>query len=135
MSSPLSLTGPLGLELALGGLIVVVLFLGLFRPAVPDRRAGWVSLLGLIVLSAWAFRLEPGGSLFGGTFIVDPLALFAQRLFLMSAAVGVLATLGLPGERFAHRGSNATSRCWPRCSACSCWPRRASSSSCSSRSS
>src|SRR6185369_13761896 len=105
MSSTLSLAGPLGLELALGGLIVVVLFLGLFRPAVPDRRAGWVSLFGLIVLSAWAFRLEPGGSLFGGTFVVDPLALFTQRLFLVSAAVGVLATLGLPGERFARRGS------------------------------
>src|SRR4029453_6178275 len=48
MSSALSLTGPLGLELVLGALIVVVLLLGLFRPATPDRRAGWVSLIGLI---------------------------------------------------------------------------------------
>ncbi len=101
----LSLTGPFGLELALGGLMFVVLVLGLFRPATPDRRAGWVSLAGLTVLSAWSFFLEPGGSLFGGSFVVDPLALFAQRLFLASAAVSVLATLGLPGERFARRGS------------------------------
>src|SRR4249919_1109047 len=101
----LSLTGPLGLELALGGLIVLVLCLGLFRPAVPDRRAGWVSLSGLIGLSIWAFLLEPGGSLFGGTFVVDPLALFAQRLFLVSAAVGVLATLGLADVSFARRGA------------------------------
>lgn len=101
----LSLGGPLGLELALGGLIVLVLALGLFRPAVPDRRAGWVSLVGLIGLAAWSFFLRPGASLHGGTFIVDPLAVFAQRLFLVSAAVSVLATLGLPGQRFTRRGS------------------------------
>jgi len=105
MSRVLNLSGPLGLELALGGLIVLVLFLGLFRPGVPDRRAGWISLAGLIGLSVWAFLLEPGGSLLGGTFAVDRLALFAQRLFLVSAAVSVLATLGLPDDRFARRGS------------------------------
>jgi NADH-quinone oxidoreductase subunit N len=105
MNGALSLSGPLGLEIALGGLIFAVLLLGLFRPAIPDRRAGWVSLIGLIGLSAWSFVVEPGGSLFAGTFAVDPLALFAQRLFLVSAAVSVLATLGLPGERFARRGA------------------------------
>lgn len=101
----LRLTGPLGLEVALGGLIVVVLVLGLFRPAAPDRRCGWVSLLGLLGLSVWAFFLQPGGALFEGTFTLDALALFAKRLFLVSAAVSVLATLGLPGVRFTQRGS------------------------------
>jgi NADH-quinone oxidoreductase subunit N len=95
----------LGLELALGGLIFVVLLLGLLRPSVADRRCGWVSLAGLIGLSIWACLLQPGGSLFGGSFALDPLALFAKRLFLISAAVSVLATLGLPGERFTRRGS------------------------------
>jgi NADH-quinone oxidoreductase subunit N len=103
--SALSLTGPLGLEVALGGLMFVVLLLGLFRPAAPDRRAGWVSFVGLIGLSVWSFLLEPGGSLFAGSFALDPLALFAQRLFLVSAALSVLATLGLPGERFTRRGA------------------------------
>ena len=101
----LSLSGPLGLEIALGALILLVFLLGLFRPAVPDRRTGWVSLIGLIGLSAWSFFLEPGGTMFDGSFTVDPLALFTQRLFLVSAAVSVLATLGLPEERFARRGS------------------------------
>ena len=95
----------LGLELALGGLIFVVLLLGLFRPAAADRRCGWVSLIGLIALSIWACFLQPGGSAFGGSFVLDPLALFAKRLFLISAAVSVLATLGLSGEQFAERGS------------------------------
>ena len=103
--SLVSLTGPLGLEVALGGLLVLVLLLGLFRPAVPDRRAGWVSLAGLIALTIRAFMLEPGGTLAAGAYTLDPLALFAQRLFLVSAAVSVLATLGLAGERFARRGS------------------------------
>jgi NADH-quinone oxidoreductase subunit N len=101
----MSLAGPLGLELALGGLLVLVLVLGLFRPAAPDRRCGWVTLIGLIALSAWAFTLQPGGSLFGGAYVLDPLALFAQRLFLVSAAVSVLAALGLPGEWFSRRGA------------------------------
>jgi NADH-quinone oxidoreductase subunit N len=100
----ISLTGPLGVELALGTLLVLVLLLGLFRPATPDRRCGWVSLAGLIGLSAWAFTLEPGATLFGGAFSLDPLALFAQRLFLVSAAVSVLATLGMPGAWFSRRG-------------------------------
>ena len=105
MSGALSLTGPLGLELALGGLMFVVLMLGLFRPASPDRRCGWVSFAGLCGLSAWSFFLQPGGSLYNGAFTLDPLALFAQRLFLVSAAVSVLATLGMAGDRFTRRGS------------------------------
>jgi NADH-quinone oxidoreductase subunit N len=93
------------LVLALGGLLVFVFLLGLFRPSVPDRRCGWVSLAGLIALSVSAFVLQPGETRFGGAFAMDPLALFAARLFLVSAAVSVLATLGLPGDWLARRGA------------------------------
>jgi NADH-quinone oxidoreductase subunit N len=95
----------MSLVLALGGLAALVLLLGLFRPATPDTRCGWVSLIGLVGLSAWAFVIQPGESLFGGAFVVDPLALFAQRLFLVSAAVSVLATLGVGDVSFARRGA------------------------------
>jgi NADH-quinone oxidoreductase subunit N len=105
MSAALYPGGPLALEIALGGLIAGVLLLGLFRPAIADRRCGWVALAGLIALSGWSFTIAPGGSLFDGAFALDPLALFAQRLFLVSAAISVLATLGLPGERFMRRGA------------------------------
>ena len=101
----MSLTHPLALEVGLGALIGFVFLLGLFRPAVADRRCGWASLLGLIGLSVWSFFIGPGGQLYDGSFSLDPLALFAQRLFLVSAAVSVLATLGMPGERFTRRGS------------------------------
>src|SRR3954469_3153846 len=105
MTGALSVTGPLGLEVALGALIALVLLLGLFKPASPDRRCGWVALLGLIGLSVWSFFIQPGATLFEGSFVVDPLALFAQRLFLVSAAVSVLATLGMAGDGFTRRGS------------------------------
>jgi len=95
----------LGLEVGLGALMLVVLLLGIFRPEVPDRRAGTVSLAGLLLLTAASFAVSPGASLFGGSFVIDPLALFSKRLFLVSAAVSVLATLGLSSPRFARRGA------------------------------
>ena len=117
----LNLSGPLGLELALGGLLVFVLLLGLVRPAAPDRRCGWVSLAGLIGLSVWAFLLQPGATLFDGAYVLDPLALFTQRLFLVSAAVSVACRA--TGSRGA--AANITSRCSRHCWGCSCSPRRA----------
>ena len=83
------------LEYGLGALMLVVFVLGLFKPAAPNRRISWVTLVGLLALVGMAF---------GGTFTADPLAAFMQKLFLVSAAVSVLATLGLPNPRLARRG-------------------------------
>ncbi|MBX7184942.1 MAG: NADH-quinone oxidoreductase subunit N, partial [Vicinamibacteria bacterium] len=101
----MSVLGPMTLEIGLGALMLVVLLAGIFRPATPDRRAGFVTLLGLIVLAALSFTLAPTGPHFGGSYVVDALALFAKRLFLVSAAISVLASLSLPGDRFARRGA------------------------------
>ncbi len=101
----MSALGPMTLEIGLGILMLVVLLTGIFRPATPDRRAGWVALLGLLALTGLAFAATPGGALFGGSYVVDALALFAKRLFLVSAAISVLATLALPSDRFARRGA------------------------------
>jgi len=59
----------------------------------------------LLGLSAWSFLVQPAGPAFGGSFVLDPLALFAKRLFLVSASVSVLATLGMRGEPFMRRGA------------------------------
>ena len=101
----MSLLGPMILEIGLGLLMLVVLLLGIFRPATPDRRAGFVALLGLAVLAVLSFTLAPSGPHFGASYVVDALALFAKRLFLVSAAISVLATLSLPSDRFARRGA------------------------------
>ena len=98
-------TAPLGLEIALGALMFVVLLMGLFRPSTPNRMTGWVTLVGLLALIGISFAVKPGSSLFGGSFAVDALAVFAKRLFLVSAAISVMATLGMPSDRFARRGA------------------------------
>lgn len=98
-------TAPLGLELMLGALMLIVLLLGLFKPATPNRMTGWVTLVGLLALIGVSFAVGPGASLFNGSYQVDAMAVFAKRLFLVSAAISVLATLGMPSERFASRGS------------------------------
>ena len=98
-------TAPLGLEIGLAGLMLVVLLMGIFRPATPNRLTGWVALIGLLILTGVSFAVVPGGSIFGGSFEVDAMAIFAKRLFLSSAAISVLATLGMPNDRFARRGS------------------------------
>lgn len=98
-------TAPLGLEIGLAALMLVVLLMGIFRPATPNRLTGWVTLIGLLVLTGVSFALVPGGSIFGGSYEVDAMAIFAKRLFLSSAAISVLATLGMPNDRFARRGS------------------------------
>lgn len=83
------------LEYGLGALMLLVFVLGLFKPAVPNRRISWVTLFGLMALI---------GAAFGGNFTADPLAAFAQKLFLVSAAISVLASLGLQNPRMARRG-------------------------------
>jgi len=95
----------MSLEIGLFLLALGVLLLGIFRPAIPDRRAGFVAFAGLLVLVTAAFLAPPTGVLFDGAYVVDALALFAKRLFLVSAAISVLATLALPSERFAKRGA------------------------------
>ncbi len=101
----MSVLGPMTLEIGLAALMLVVLLTGLFRPAAPDRRAGWVALIGLLALVGISFAATPGAVLFGGSYVVDALALFAKRLFLVSAAISVLASLALPSDRFTRRGA------------------------------
>jgi NADH-quinone oxidoreductase subunit N len=93
------------LELGLAALMFLVLLLAIFKPKTPTRAAGWLTFIGLVALSMLSFRTPPGESMFGGTFVIDELALFAKRLFLVSGAIGVLATLGLPQEVFKRRGA------------------------------
>jgi NADH-quinone oxidoreductase subunit N len=102
----------MNLEIGLGALLLVVFVLGLVRrPERPDRLVGWVTLLGLLSLLGVAFAtvaeppgaLRPSAALSG--FVLDPLALFAKRLFLAAAAISVLATLGMDTPRLRRRGA------------------------------
>ena len=94
---------PLALELAVFGLLVSVLVVGLTSAGRSSRLAGWVTLFGLVMLSVAAVIARPGGSAFGGTFVIDDLSLFAKLVFLVSAALSVLATIGFHEHALARR--------------------------------
>jgi NADH-quinone oxidoreductase subunit N len=95
---------PMVLEGGLFGLLLAVFVLGLLRRQ-DDQLAGWVTFAGLIALSIAAWRAEPGRAAFEGSFVLDELSLFAKRLFLVSAALSVLASLSMRHESFRRRGT------------------------------
>lgn len=86
---------PLALELGLFGLLVLVFVTGLTGTGRTSRLPGWLTLGGLALLALAAGMASAGGTAFGGTFVQDDLSLFVKTLFLVSAALSVLAALGL----------------------------------------
>jgi NADH-quinone oxidoreductase subunit N len=100
-----TLSGPLALEGGVFGLLVVVLVIGLVARGEAGRMAAGVTLTGLIGLCVIAFTMKSGSSALGGTFVVDDLAVFAKRLFLVSAALSVLAATGLRASSLSRRSS------------------------------
>jgi NADH-quinone oxidoreductase subunit N len=96
---------PLALEAALAGLWLLVLVVGLVRRGATDRLSGWLTLAGLTALSVMAWNGEPGRVMLDGTVVLDELALFLKRLFLVSAALSVLATLAFTDTAFWRRST------------------------------
>jgi len=94
---------PLLPELAGLLLAVVVLLLGLVQQGDPARRIGWVTFIGLLAILGLTFRAEEGRSLLAGSFVQDSLAIFAKRLFLLSAAVSLLGSLSIRHGPFVRR--------------------------------
>src|SRR5580765_8102934 len=86
---------PLALEIGLFGLLVLVFVTGLTGTGRTSRLPGWLTLGGLALLALAAGMASAGGTAFGGTFVQDELSLFVKTLFLVSAALSVLAALGL----------------------------------------
>jgi len=96
---------PLGIEAALAGVWLLVLIVGLIRRGSTDRLSGWLTLGGLTVVSLMAWSAEPGRLWLDGTFVLDELAVFMKRLFLVSAALSVLATLAFTEAGFWRRST------------------------------
>jgi NADH-quinone oxidoreductase subunit N len=95
---------PLVLEGGLFGLLLAVFLLGILRRHADDYLSGWVTLAGLIGLSYASWMAEPGRAAFEGSFVLDEVSLFAKRLFLVSAALSVLASLAMTHASFRRRG-------------------------------
>jgi NADH-quinone oxidoreductase subunit N len=93
----------LTLELALAGLITVVLGIGLLTG--PDRRReiGTVVAAGLLGLVVLSLVFDGRGVLFDGAFVVDGLAILFKRVFLVATLLGVVGGLALPGPAVTPR--------------------------------
>ena len=95
----------LSLEVGVFALMLVVFVGGLFGRRDDTRRVGVVAAVGLVALFYWSLRLSPGASIWGGAFVLDELALFAKRLFLVATGIGVLGSLTLRAPVFARRAT------------------------------
>lgn len=105
MSSLPVLGSPLVLEVGLVLLIGLIFFTGLLSRREDKRRVGVVAVVGLVALFGVAWRSEPSGEIFHGTFVQDDLALFAKRLFLLATIIGILGSLSLRAVTFARRAT------------------------------
>ncbi len=103
--SGLSVGGPLGLELGLAVLMLLVFFVGLFMRSEDKRRVGVLTAIGLVILFGLAWRAEGGTEMFRGALVQDELALFFKRLILLATLIGVLASLPLRDVTFARRAT------------------------------
>ena len=104
------LSSPLVTEGALFLLAVFVLMLGMAGgDSAADagsrrwQRIGWVTFIGLLAVFSLTFGAAEGGSLFGGSFVDDGLAIFSKRLFVGAAALSVLGSLTLRQRPFERR--------------------------------
>jgi NADH-quinone oxidoreductase subunit N len=99
----LDLAMPLLPELVLFALAVLALLVGLVQNGDPNRRIGKLGVAGLVVVFGATFLVDEGQSLFGGSFVLDPLAIFAKRLCVAAAALSLLGSLTLRHSSFDRR--------------------------------
>src|SRR5687768_1756380 len=95
---------PLRLEVALLALAIVVLLVGLVQQGDPRRWVGWITFAGVVAIFGFTFFVDEG-SLLGGTFVLDGLAMFAKRLFLAAAALSILGSLTQRHAAFDRRAA------------------------------
>jgi NADH-quinone oxidoreductase subunit N len=96
---------PLAIEAALAGVWLLVFLVGMARRGATDRVLGWLTLAGLCAVTVFAFNAEPGRVWLEGTVVLDELAVFAKRLFLVASALSVLGTLAFTNETFWRRST------------------------------
>ncbi len=102
----MTIGSPFMVEIGLGALLLLV-FLGTLVARGDDRRAlGAVATVGVLAVLLVSFLEAPAAAMqpaLGGMFVLDGLAIFAKRLFLVATFIGMLAGLSSPERALARR--------------------------------
>ena len=93
---------PVGPELVLFALAVVVILLGAFG---ARAAAGPLTMIGFIAAFVATYFVPEGTFVFNDLYEQDALALFAKRLFIASAAISLLGSMTLTHRAFRDRSA------------------------------
>lgn len=96
---------PLAPEIGLFALAVIVLLAGVIERGDPRRLIGWTTGVGLLGVLGLTFGLAEGGSVAGGMFVNDGLAIFAKQLVLGAGVISILGSLTLGHAAFNRRSA------------------------------
>src|SRR5512137_2622018 len=85
----------ISLELATAGLGLLVLLADLWLPAEKKRGLGYVAAAALALIFVWSLRLDAATAQFAfeQTYVLDSLALFFKRFFLLAAVLVMLLSI------------------------------------------
>jgi NADH-quinone oxidoreductase subunit N len=102
----MSLRSPYAIEIGLGALMLLVFFMTLIVRGEDRRKIGWVAALGVLAVLVGSLLVPPAAPTaepVAGLFVLDGLAIFAKRLFLLATFIGVLAGLSSSDVVFHRR--------------------------------
>ena len=102
----MTIWSPFAVEIGLGVLMLIVFAATLFARGGDRRAIGWLATIGVAVLLLGSLLAPPALTAptgLGGMFVLDGLAIFAKRLFLLATFIGLLAGLSSPEPVLARR--------------------------------
>ncbi|MBN1337435.1 MAG: NADH-quinone oxidoreductase subunit N [Deltaproteobacteria bacterium] len=94
---------PLLLPLLVLGVILLVLVADLLLPATDRRAVGILAAAGVAGTLAASLAISPSGEAFGGSYVMDELTLYLDRVFLAAAVLGILAAIDHADRHFPTR--------------------------------
>ena len=94
---------PLLLPLLVCGVILLVLVADLLLAPRDKRAVGILAAAGVTAVLAASFAIPPYGEALSGSYVLDDLTLFLDRVFLAAGVLGILAAIDHADRRFPTR--------------------------------